>query len=588
MFVTLRNYLKTEYFFPNVLVPLIALALCGVSFLLFISRYLTTGVSYFFILFFLKYLMYLISGLVITHFLYYLIFLRNKQDKTKFPHTNKKFFFNDFILLLLPLIPVVQYIFNNLEIVGFQESLKVLIIFVLLSILYIYIIPLIFSKFGSMRTMMSVGLSFAFTITSMPALSKIFGWYLQGNFLIQLVYFLIVIFIIWTLFSEKTKKILYIVILINFVISSISPFVSQKVEFVPSDITNSYENHPLVSSIDGRIPLVSPNIYFLVYESYVPKETMLGYGIDNSIQEDYLRNQSFKIYPNIYTVGSPTVESMSRVFNASVNFYGYGVRGISGDGLLHNLLKDFGYKTIGLFPDYYMFQGVGSNYNVSYPETKDNELSSSARFSLAILSGEFRDKLVIKGENPSHQQYFEAKQKIFNEINGDQVFLYTHSDLPGHAKGLWGCLPNEKASYEEDLKSANLEMRQDVNSIIENDPAAIIIIAGDHGPYLTKNCFKTSEDYNISEIDRLDIQDRFSSFLAIRWPAEDYEKFDEISILQDLFPAIFAYMFKDETILEAKIKPEILTTEVICGATVKNGIINGGINDGEPLFLFEN
>ena len=585
---TLKKNMKSEHFFPNILVPLLVLALYFGSFLIFISRYLTSGVNYFFILFFLKYLIFVISGLVVAHFIYYLIFIKNKHEKLVFNRTNQKFSFNDIFLLLLPLVPVMQYVLNNLDIVGFQESFKVLIYFVLFSGLYIYVFPVLFARFFSLRTTMSFGLSFAFTITSMAALSKNFGWYLQGNFLIQVIFFLIVFFIIWILFGDKTKKILYIIILVNFAISSISPFISKDVEFVPIDITPSYDEHPLVSSIDGKTPLISPNIYLLVYESYVPNETMVGYGIDNSKQEDYLQEQGFTIYPNTYTVGSPTVDSMSRVFNASSNFYGYMIRSISGDGVVHNLLNDFGYKTIGLFPDYYMFQGVGSSYNVSYPETRDNELSSSVKFSLAILSGEFRDKLVIKGNNPSHQEYFESKQKIFNEIAGDQVFLYTHSDLPGHAEGLWGCLPNEKALYQEDLKIANLEMRQDVNSIIENDPEAIIIIAGDHGPYLTKNCFKTSENYRISEIDRLDIQDRFSTFLAIKWPAEDFELFDEVAILQDLFPAIFSYMFKDETILEVKIEPEILTTEVICGATVKNGIIYGGINDGEPLFLSDN
>lgn len=65
----------------------------------------------------------------------------------------------------------------------------------------------------------------------------------------------------------------------------------------------------------------------------------------------------------------------------------------------------------------------------------------------------------------------------------------------------------------------------------------------------------------------------------------DFEKqgIDDITVLQDLFPAVFAYLFKDEQILAAKLDPTTNYTLV----TVQNGILQGGIHDGEPLFLAE-
>jgi hypothetical protein len=129
-------------------------------------------------------------------------------------------------------------------------------------------------------------------------------------------------------------------------------------------------------------------------------------------------------------------------------------------------------------------------------------------------------------------------------------------------------------------------MRQDVETIIANDPEAIIIIAGDHGPYLTKNCSVTSGHYDISEISRLDIQDRYGTFLAIRWSTEDFKTYDDIAVLQDVFPAVFAYLYQDTAILQSKVDSTIpAPVNAISGATVKNGIVYGGINDGEPLFL---
>src|SRR3990170_8981881 len=112
-------------------------------------------------------------------------------------------------------------------------------------------------------------------------------------------------------------------------------------------------------------------------------------------------------------------------------------------------------------------------------------------------------------------------------------------------------------------------MQEDLDLLLENDPEAIIIIAGDHGPYLTKNCDSTGKgDYDLSEITRQDIQDRFGTFLAIRWPSDNFDTYDDIIVLQDVFPSIFAYVFQDAKLLEAKVRPEIIQIEKISGASV--------------------
>ena len=146
-------------------------------------------------------------------------------------------------------------------------------------------------------------------------------------------------------------------------------------------------------------------------------------------------------------------------------------------------------------------------------------------------------------------------------------------------------MPDEVEQYQKRLQLANRRMRRDVEEIVRRDASAIIVVAGDHGPYLTKNCTTTANVYDLSEITRLDIQDRFGTFLAIRWPTDDYVSYDRITILQDLFPAIFAYLYQDESFLEWEIEPEIVTTSIISGASVRNGVIQGGVDDGQPLFL---
>ncbi len=112
-----------------------------------------------------------------------------------------------------------------------------------------------------------------------------------------------------------------------------------------------------------------------------------------------------------------------------------------------------------------------------------------------------------------------------------------------------------------------------------------MILAGDHGPYLTKNCTGTSSHYDASDINRLDVQDRFGTFLAIRWPTDDFAEYDNITVLQDIFPVVFAYLYDDSQFLTAKVESETLSPWRISGVSVSNGILRGGVNDGEPLFL---
>jgi hypothetical protein len=266
---------------------------------------------------------------------------------------------------------------------------------------------------------------------------------------------------------------------------------------------------------------------------------------------------------------------MSRVLNASTEFFGDKRRGVSGDGIIQNTLRGFGYETYGLFSNDYNFLENDPTYDFSIPERS----SSPEILIRAILMGEFRFDVGFNIQ--PREQFVETKQSIFESVSGAPVFIYMHSFLPGHSQNSGACLSDETDRFNIRLTSANLEMQQDIKKIIDNDPESIIIVAGDHGPYLTKNCTRLKGVYEVSEISRLDIQDRFGTFLAIRWPTQDFEKYDDITVLQDLFPAVFAYLFNDERFLELKIEPSTISPIV----TVRNGIIYGGINDSEPLFV---
>lgn len=578
----LKNIFNIENFIPNVLLPLLLLTVYFGSFTLVYDHYVLLGINSFFTgLSFI----YSLSITIIVLIIYLPLWLIKKFRKThniSFDQSFRETIDHDYLILLLfPITPVIQYLVNNREIVSWLDGLFVVIFFFLFCGLYIYLFPYIFRKICPPRILTAIGLAFASTITYMPLFTHEFNWLVEEKIFIPYIFFGGIFLFTFFMYDSKLKKLFFAFLLVNFFINTYIQFIPKKSNKDLDNHISSFVDNTLYSLLDERKPSTTPNVFILIYESYVPNETMLGYGIDNSSQVLYLQDQGFDIYPNVYSVGSPTVESLSRVFNVSQEFYGDKRRAVSGDGVVQNIFKDLGYQTYGISASDWIFLGTGSSYDVSFPEHE--RLTPYEILSLAILHGELSFDLLFEGNG--HDEYLQQKHHLIRTISDNPILFYSHSDLPGHATD--DCSPNEIDSYKENLLRANVEMRQDIIIIKEKDPGAIIIIAGDHGPYLTKNCFGTGRNYDVSEISRLDIQDRFATFLAIRWPTEEYENSDEIVVLQDLFPVIFSYIFNDIGILESKIDPNIVDTSMISGATVEQNIIYDGINDGEPLFLTE-
>ena len=579
-----KQGLTASFFLSHILIPIGVLLFYFVS----ISYVLPDGVNKVFVTRSAKYL------LPITIFLFIGFFSVIGLRKTKpqfFSTTKEKFYASDLILPLLPLTPVVQYIINNSDILSWFEYILIFCLLFLFAYFPIFVIPLLFRNTDSVRPLMFLGMAFTFSITNMASLSSQFSWYETGSLKIQLLLLGGVWFISWLLFKVNLRNFLYLLIAVNFVSNSFFQIINR--EDTKSNAYLKQTDNMLVTLIDSREPVITPSIYLLVYDAYVASETYLAYGIDNRDQEQYLKDLDFKMYPHTYSVGGNTIQTMSRVLNSSTSFYGNKRRAVSGDGIVQNLLEKYGYRTYGVFDADYFFIGIISGYDYSVPRYDGSFTINNSSVNLlikAIFMGELRGEILfdISFENVSWEGDFsQEKNTIFSEVSVEPKFIYMHNFLlPGHSQNSGVCRPNEVKLHGGKLVRANLVMRQDIEMIIENDPKAIVIVAGDHGPSLTKNCTYTEDDYEISEISRLDIQDRFSTFLAIRWPSSDFEEYDDITVLQDLFPAIFAYIFEDQELLESKIEPLIINSNrnIISGVGVSDGVIEGGIHDGETLF----
>lgn len=567
------NYIFKNLFVPNVIVTILSGTL---AYSLTMLYHLGVNLFFSFSLFFLS----MISLIIIIVCLFVLIIIK-KDRSIKFKNdTNRNIFF-DLLLLLIPLTPIVNYLYNNKETLPINDMVMIFLFFIIFLLIFIVLVPIILKNFSPIINLRSVITGFFFTIFNMASVSGFFSWVETGNFIIQLGLFLISIIIIWSLLRLKKKGDILFLILVFFIGNSLLLILPQKnistKPFVPSD---SFYEEKLMNSLMGKQIQTVPNIYLLIYDAYAPDETLMNYGIDNSEQSSFLEENGFIIYPKTYSIGAYTLSTMNNVFNVSTNIHGHVRKGVAGDGIVQYILKENNYQTIGIFPSDYMFRTIGPMYDYYFPE---KIVSPFNLLMTGVLMGEFRFDIGLKSIN--HDEFVKFKHDFFIQKGKEPFFIYSHSDLPNHSQTSGKCLENETDLFKNRLNEANYEMKQDISLILKNDPDAILIVAGDHGPYLTKNCTATRNSYDSSTISRVDIQDRYGTYLAIKWPTDDYKLYDQIVVLQDLFPSIFAFLYKDASILESKIEPTTIDEEYISGLQVMDGIIFGGIDGGEPLFL---
>jgi len=567
----ISNLVIRNFFIPNLLLVIFS---GSTTFILVKFNSLNVNLNFSYSIFWIS------SASLLFLIILLLVFLAINKD---FPSLgvirNKETIKEDSWLLLLALIPIIRYSIGNTNILSFFDFFLVLLLFLMISFALILLIPKFFEKYTSIRVLRSISAGYVFIIFNMASFSAMFYWHESGNFLIQFGLLISTILIIWLLYGMPKKERIFIVLIffIGSTIISLIPLINLS---KTQNTNDSFQDNKLLNLISSREIKKKPNIYLLLYDAYIPNDVLSNYDIDNYHQEQFLENEGFILYPDIYSIGSHTLSSMNKVLNVSLENYGHMRKGVSGDGIIQEILKDNNYETFGLFPWNYMFLGIEPSYDYFVPQ--ETTLSSFRIVTLGIFYGEFRFDIGINFL--LYDQFLNLKRELFNSPHKNSIFVYAHSGFPRHSQNSGACLSNEVDLFKDRLDSANIEMKQDVEIITKNDPEALIIIAGDHGPYLTKNCYHTQGRYSKTDITREDIQDRIATFLAVKWPTNDYYDYDEFHILQDIFPVVLSYLYEDEQILEAKLEPELIDTFSISGVKVIDGIIYGGKNDGEFLF----
>ena len=490
----------------------------------------------------------------------------------KLPFRDLNYSLKDDYSFLIPLAIIFNYYLFNLinkeiALYSFFSELAIIIIpIACLVIIFNFFISNRFLKFNLKFNL----LTFLIFIVSVPSLSSIFGWSEQASLRVALPLFCLIIIITFLLLTYQ--KLLLKIFSIAFSLSILSSL------FVTNLYKPSYKSNNRLEQIFYNKEMKNkPNIYLLTYDSYVSNEVMGLYGIDNSKQEKFLKEEGFTFYNKAYTISTQSVFSIGRMLDLQK---GNEHKAVAGKSFATKVLGKNGYKTFGIFRDRYFFNSQNNldYYDMSFPKVQSTGILK------ALISGKFTwDINQIEG---GYQYFLKKKSDVIMQKHKQPIFLYTHTG-PFHSPKNGSCNSKwEINEYKIRLDTANIEMKRDVRRIKISDPNAIIIVNGDHGPFMLNKCGKLNSLKLSKKVDRPFLKDNFSSFLAISWPKNYNNPFPEtnITILQDTFFEIFEYLFQSKEIYDYRLKPitDIKESgELIAGGVFVNNnkIIGGQFND---------
>ncbi len=338
---------------------------------------------------------------------------------------------------------------------------------------------------------------------------------------------------------------------------------------------DSYDTDRQLATLLSAPAKRRPDVYLLVYDALAPSSMMARYGIDDRADTDYLVGHGFKTYEDNYSLFFLSKPSMSSVLDMRLNMDG----GIGGQSTALRFFRQHGYRT-HLILNSYLLQGAEpAGVDVMFP-------SWHQRWDLAALyrglgGGQFKPDLVFR--DTDRNEWLAAKRSALMDPAGPPRMLYAHSILPGHSELSGRCLPDETARYAARLAIARDEMRRDIEAALRSRRDAVIIVAGDHGPYLTGDCTYMT-GYARAALTATHLADRYGARLAIRWPGQVPEGIDQIRVLQDVFFGVSAYLLDDNRIWRHRLSDETIGMRNIPNGAITSGVVTIGRDNGSPLF----
>jgi len=474
----------------------------------------------------------------------------------KADRTNNVFGNSQLVLIIISsaLIPALHFAAVNPDYLsGIFYFLYILtIVFVSLLVYGIFRFSLS-SNSSNLQIALSSGV-FAFSVICLPLLRYMFrirndgdldfwimaGILLLGSFFVR---------------STNTLRLLTRVLLITLVVFCVSLLTS----IISKAIGNPSSSKTLTNTMKQIDISEKPNIYLFVYDG-LPNERVFrkqNLPFDNirSLVDKY----GFTLYDDTYTIGEMTLDSMGNMLDmnnkliSKVGKNSQQARDIyAGESYTNLILRKNGYKSHFLLDNYHVGINAFSKqvfYDELYPPRIKNSITLD--YLIILLRGIFQGDMNFDTQGlelGGIDQYYMSqarKHELISDQKGPK-FVVNHLFLPGHSQNSGVCRPNETELWASELSSALIQIEKDFAAVVENDPGAIVLAIGDHGPSLTGDCYRLA-GWPRKKISVDMIWDRIGTMVAIRWPDKARAaKYDKMLVTnQDIFPVVFAYLMDD-------------------------------------------
>jgi hypothetical protein len=315
-----------------------------------------------------------------------------------------------------------------------------------------------------------------------------------------------------------------------------------------------------------------PNIYLLLADSYGSFAHLRESQIDVSDFTDFLGRYDFRMYDDVYSNYHATTAAMPAMLNMAHHYYSLshkaseisksGRQISAGNNDFSEILRRNGYEIQYIHQGaYLLLHGCSADVCYGYDRLAGVRTVTNDIVPRALRSPEWQKTPVESVKNDIRNLISTALPQDKNR------FQYVHLYQPGHvANRLEGICDESKvlAEYSTRVNSVNIELTEIIKNIVDEDPSAVIVLAGDHGPMIANNCSREAVLSTPREF-----RDRIGVLTSIRWPPGYDGRYDEkIKTNVNTLRYLLAYLSSNEDEILKTLVPDdayVLTKEGVLG-----------------------